>query len=99
MFICYLIPQITADRYSYLDEIPANYVNVDKWMQLIKGGSSILINNYVGRKGKLWAKESYDHFARSEGEIIRITEYIKANPVKAKLGSRYRELPYMFSRI
>ena len=32
-----------------------------------------------------WQDESYDHWARDEDELIRITEYIERNPVAAGL--------------
>lgn len=73
-----------------------DYVQVDKWMRLIKGGSSRAINRHLGRSGKLWSPESYDHYARDEEEILRIREYILDNPVKAGLELRYRSAPYMY---
>lgn len=44
--------QIPADAV----EVPTGYVDVNKWMQLIKGGSAFLINQHLGRSGTLWAK-------------------------------------------
>ena len=77
---------------------PKDYVDVSKWMQLIKGGSAFLINQQLGRSGKLWSKESYDHFVRydKEGEYDRIRNYILSNPTKAGLGRRYSKEPYLF---
>ena len=89
--------QLSVD--TQVGEVPDGYVDVSKWMKLIKGGSAHAVNKYLGRKGQLWAHESYDHFARDEPEIQRIIDYILANPVKAGLGLKYRELPYMFSQL
>jgi len=77
---------------------PPDYVDVDKWMQLIKGGSAYSVNRYLGRTGTLWAKESYDHFVRydNDGEYSRIKDYIAQNPVVAGLSRRYLEAPYLF---
>jgi REP-associated tyrosine transposase len=38
-----------------------------------------------GIKGKLWQKSFYDHVARKEEDLIKICEYILANPVRKKL--------------
>ncbi|MDX9971390.1 MAG: hypothetical protein RBU21_00225 [FCB group bacterium] len=43
------------------------------------------INTLVGRTGKLWQKESYDHIVRDPDEFNRIRDYIEQNPGKAKL--------------
>lgn len=63
--------QISTDM--EINEAVEEYVEVSKWMQLIKGGSAYLINKYLKRKGTLWHKESFDHFIRfeKEGEYIR----------------------------
>jgi len=73
-----------------------SYVQVNKWMNLIKGSTSRSINLHLGRTGKLWATESYDHYARDEAEVLRIREYIILNPVKAGLEIKFREMPYMY---
>lgn len=73
-----------------------NYVQVGKWMNLIKGATSHTINLLLGRSGRLWSNESYDHYARDEGAVERIREYILANQVKARLGKKYRALPYLY---
>ena len=75
------------------------YVDVAKWMQLIKGGSAFLINRHLRRTGKLWAKESYDHFVRhqNEGEYQRIKSYILDNPKKAGLEEQFSKPPFLYS--
>ena len=78
-------------------EIPENYVEVSRWMKLIKGGSAFSINTELKRKGKLWA-ESFDHFSRSEEETERISAYISNNPITAKLSKRFLLPPYIYSR-
>ena len=56
----------------------------------IKGGSSYAINRILGRKGTLWAKDSFDRYARDEPEWFRILNYILRNPVKAWLTEHGR---------
>ncbi len=39
----------------------------------------------LGRSGRFWQDESYDHWVRDDEELERIVDYIAANPVKADL--------------
>ncbi len=43
------------------------------------------INKAVGREGRLWQREYYDHVIRDDEEYRRIVEYIEYNPEKAGL--------------
>ena len=85
---------------SEIDIAPEGYVDVPKWIQLIKGGSSFQINKYLGRKGALWHKESFDHFVRyhKDGELGRIKNYTLENSVKANLDVRFLSPPYWYCR-
>ena len=40
-------------------------------------------NRILGRQGRFWQAESYDHCVRDEAELLRIIEYVEMNPVKA----------------
>ncbi len=88
---------IDEDQILLLNE-PEEYKQLDYVMMLIKGGSARTINLALDRKGKLWAKDSYDHYVRNEAEWHRIVHYILHNPVKAKLAQRWEEHPYTFMR-
>jgi putative DNA methylase len=46
------------------------------------------------RTGTFWQEESYDHCVRDEEELLRIVEYIEANPVKARLCSDQCQWPF-----
>lgn len=61
----------------------ANYTQLDKIMQLIKGGSARYANQYLGRSGSFWFKDSYDHYIRNKKEWKRVACYILMNPVSA----------------
>lgn len=43
------------------------------------------VNQVLGRRGPLWAREYYDHLVRSPEELARITRYVLNNPIKAGL--------------
>lgn len=54
-------------------------------MQKLKGGTGYAANQILGRIGRFWKDESYDHWIRSEDEFNRIIHYVERNPVKAGL--------------
>jgi len=54
-------------------------------MQIIKGGSSFVVNKYLQQKGSFWAKGYYDKLIRDEKHFEVVYNYIKNNPVKAGL--------------
>ncbi|HDP76213.1 MAG TPA: hypothetical protein ENN49_10200 [Bacteroidales bacterium] len=44
------------------------------------------INKALNKKGQVWMHESYDHIVRNERAFRAIRNYIRQNPVKAKLA-------------
>lgn len=60
-------------------------ITVSEIMQRIKGSSARQANIILSRTGPLWSREYYDHWPRSGKELIRIMEYVRQNPVAAKL--------------
>lgn len=48
---------------------------VNEWLKAIK-------NQNINAKGKFWQENYYEHIIRSEGELGRIREYIRNNPVQ-----------------
>lgn len=77
--------QLEKDNIEWEGETPKGYVQLDKIMQLIKGGSSFEANRILGRSGTFWMKDSYDHYIRDDREWGEILEYIIYNPVSAGL--------------
>lgn len=60
-------------------------------MQSIKGYTAREANKILGRKGRFWQAESYDHEVRNESEFSRIVTYILNNPVKAGLVTEWSQ--------
>jgi putative transposase len=54
---------------------------VESW----KKWTALKINEALGRKGRFWQDESFDHLVRSEAAFQKFRRYITDNPVKAKL--------------
>ncbi|MBL9180207.1 MAG: transposase [Verrucomicrobiaceae bacterium] len=56
---------------------------VESW----KKWSAMKINEVLGRSGRFWQDESFDHLVRSEASFEKFRQYIAENPVKAGLRS------------
>ena len=61
---------------------PLEKYELSKIMQTWKSYSANNINKILGRRGKLWQKESFDHIVRSPEQLERINAYIRDNPGK-----------------
>jgi putative transposase len=61
----------------------------------IKGVSARHANLKLGRTGNhFWQDESFDHWIRNEGQLVRAKAYIENNPVKAGLCARPEDWPW-----
>lgn len=67
-------------------------------MQGLKGPTAYQANLLLGRRGKFWQHESYDHGVRDEAEWRRIIAYVLNNPVKAGLVRHWRDWPWSYSK-
>lgn len=89
--------QIRNERGELTGQVPENYVQLHEIMRLIKGNTAYKANKLLGRKGKFWKKDSYDHFIRNEKERWNVVNYIKNNPVKAKMVKDWQAYPHTYS--
>ena len=53
----------------------------DSWLHY----TAFLINKKLGRKGKFWQQEPFDHVVRSPEQYEYLRDYIRDNPIKAGL--------------
>jgi carbamoylphosphate synthase large subunit/REP element-mobilizing transposase RayT len=60
--------------------------NLSEILHSWKSFSAKEINQALKRKGPVWMDENYDHIVRDYSELCRQREYIRNNPVKAKLS-------------
>ncbi|PHS58553.1 MAG: hypothetical protein COB17_02980 [Sulfurimonas sp.] len=58
---------------------------LSKIIQVLKGSSSMQINNMLNCKDRFWEKGYFDKVIRDEEHFITTYEYIKYNPIKANL--------------
>ena len=57
-------------------------------MQWLKGTTARRANRILGRRGKFWQDESFDHWTRNQREFDNVSAYIEYNPVSARLVER-----------
>lgn len=68
-------------------------------MHSIKGYSAARCNSLLGKVGRFWQDESYDHWVRDADELERIIYYVENNPVKAGLISTPTEWANSSARV
>jgi hypothetical protein len=62
-------------------------------MDAVKGASAHGINKMLGRKGRVWQTESFDHVLRSSENVDAKIAYVAENPVRrglVKVSMDYR---------
>jgi len=69
-----------------------------KIMDAIKGASSHKINRVLGRSGKVWQTESFDHVVRSVEGLDAKIQYILENPVRRNLVKNWREYRWVWEK-
>jgi REP element-mobilizing transposase RayT len=50
-----------------------------------KSYSALEANRFLGRTGRFWQREYFDHLVRNEASLLKITRYVQENPQKAGL--------------
>ncbi len=60
-------------------------------MHSMKSYTANEANRILKRTGAFWQSESYDHWVRDDGELERVVNYIRGNPVSAGLVSRHED--------
>lgn len=70
----------------------SGYVNLDVVMNRIKGASARYANLVLGRTGEaFWQAEYHDRYIRNRRHLLAAIDYIKQNPVSAKICLHWRE--------
>jgi REP element-mobilizing transposase RayT len=80
-----------------------DYARMEMWsltgiMDAIKGASAHKVNAALGRKGKVWQTESFDHVLRSSEGLDAKIQYVLENPVRRKLVQRWSEYPWIWKK-
>ena len=73
------------------DEIPDTRSPLSRIMHSLKSYTANRANELLGKSGRFWQRESYDHWVRDLDELQRIVDYICLNPVTAGLCAKPQE--------
>ena len=67
-------------------------------MDAIKGVSAHKINQALGRKGRVWQPESFDHVLRSSESLDVKIQYLLENPVRKGLVKEWADYPWLWRK-
>jgi len=67
---------------------PSEETTLEKAVQMIKGGSAHRINRELNCKWPVWQSGFHDRWIRDEQEYDAKVDYIRSNPVAAKLANK-----------
>jgi len=76
------------------DELPDGISPLSSIMHSLKSYTANVANRILGRTGQFWQHESYDHWVRDIEELERIVDYLRLNPVRARLAPSARQWPW-----
>ena len=65
-------------------------------LKLIKGVSARSVNRLLGSSGPVWQDESLDHVLRSDESFSEKLEYVRQNPVRARLVVRPEDYRWLW---
>ncbi len=67
-------------------------------MDAVKGTSAHKINKILGRKGRVWQAESFDHVLRSSESLDAKIQYLLENPVRRSLATTWTDYPWLWKK-
>jgi len=88
---------VTMPDHLHLLLTPASEISIERATQLIKGGFSYRLGKAVSANAKrelIWQESFTNHRIRDEPDYAHHAEYIRMNPVRARLVERLGDYPY-----
>lgn len=85
---------VTMPNHVHLLIQPLSNWTLGRILQGLKGFTAREINRALGRVGRFWQNESFDHLIRNEEDWLDKRDYIHNNPVKAGLVENPGEYPF-----
>src|SRR5258706_2737306 len=73
---------------------PAEEVSLEKAVQFIKGGFSFRVKKELGFRDEVWQQSFTEHRVKDAADYAQHREYIRMNPVEAKLVQVPEEYGY-----
>jgi putative transposase len=81
-----------------VDRDEAEIYSLAKIMDAVKGASAHKVNKVLGRRGRLWQAESFDHVLRSSENLDAKVGYVLDNPVRAGLVGTWSEYRWLWRK-
>lgn len=69
-------------------------ITLERAVQFIKGGFSYRVQKELGLKIEVWERGYVDHRIRDAGDYERHAQYIRQNPVEARIVERAENYVY-----
>jgi REP element-mobilizing transposase RayT len=82
-----------------VDEGSLEVYSLAEIMDAVKGASAHKINRILGRKGRVWQAESFDHVLRSSESLDQKIQYLLENPVRRGLVTQWADYPWMWRKV
>jgi REP element-mobilizing transposase RayT len=81
-----------------VDERAMEICSLAEIMDAVKGASAHKVNKSLGRKGRVWQVESFDHVVRSSENLDAKMAYVLENPVRAGLVEQWTLYPWLWKK-
>jgi len=81
-----------------VDRAAMEVCSLAKIMDGIKGASAHKINEFLGRKGRVWQTESFDHVLRSSEGLEAKIQYVLENPVRRGLVADWADYQWLWRK-
>lgn len=85
---------VVMPNHLHLLLTPSATTSLEKAIQLVKGGSAHEIHKQRDQAMKIWQEGFHDWTIRNANDWLSKVEYIRMNPVRAKLAPRPQDWPY-----
>jgi REP element-mobilizing transposase RayT len=70
-------------------------ISIPEITRTIKSESAHCINKALGRTGRVWQDESFDHILRGDESLSKKVAYVLENPVRAGLVARPQDYRWL----
>jgi REP-associated tyrosine transposase len=81
-----------------VNEQAAEVYSLGEIMDAVKGASAHKVNKAIGRRGRLWQPESFDHVLRSSENLDAKIIYVLENPVRLRLVNDWTDYPWIWRK-
>ncbi len=81
-----------------IDETRYEIYSLTQILQSIKAASARSINQRLGREGRVWQEETFDHVLRSSEGLDAKVRYSLQNPVRGGLVQRWQDYRWAWRR-